>query len=200
MPDIGEDTDYADRIATNADALKGSWNATLDELDAMAEELAAEGWETTAVAADGVAPEAADTEPTGRFGLTYTFVDNVADEVADAIARAAGVSVEGLQGLDGDGTLDRDAFDRYEVFQREADGHVYHVVAFFDDETGTALLVAGAYQQLYARALRETVVERVETYTHFTRLDETPIASFHHEEWEPFFPNAEARLAERADE
>jgi hypothetical protein len=200
MPDIGEDVDYADRIAGNADALKGAWNATREELYAMADELEAEGWETVAVSADHVAPEGPGFEPEGRFGLTYTFVDNVADDVRDAVATAADVSAEELDALDDEETLELDAFDRYEVFQRETDGHVYQVVAYFDADSGSALLVAGAYQQLYAGPLRETVVDRDELYTHFQRLDESPIASFRHEEWEPFFPNAETRLADGPDE
>ena len=200
MPEIGEDTDYADRVATNAEALKGAWNATREELYAMEEELAEEGWDVLAVAADHVAPEAPDFEPEGRFGLTYTLVDNLADDVQEHVAETAGLSAEELDALDDEETLELGAFDRFEVYQREADGHVYQVVAYFDEEAETALLLAGAYELLYATPLREAVVENDVMYTHLQRLDESPIASFRHEEWEPFFPNARQRLAESPDD
>ena len=200
MPEIGEDTDYADRLGTNAEALKSAWNATREELYAMEEELEEEGWHVVAVSADHVAPEAPDFEPEGRFGLTYTFVDNVAEEVTEHVAETAGLSIEEFDGLDDDETLELGAFDRFEVFQRETDGHVYQVVAYFDDEAGAALLVAGAYQLLYATSLRETVVEEDVTYTHLQDLDGSPIASFRHDEWEPFFPNARQRVAESPDD
>jgi hypothetical protein len=194
MPEIGEDTDYADRIATNADALKGAWNATREELYGMAEELEEEGWDTLAVAADHVAPEGPNFEPKGRFGLSFTLVDNLADDVEAFVAETAGLSEAAYEDL-GDGeTRELDAFDRFEVFQRETEGHVYMVVVFFDDDTERALLLAGAYQVMFANPLREAVVEHDETYTHVLRLDGTPIASFRHEEWEPFFPNARQRL------
>ncbi|MWG34758.1 DUF7529 family protein [Halomarina oriensis] len=200
MPEIGEDTDYADRIATNAEALKGAWNATREELYGMADELEAEGWETLAVAADHVAPEGPNFEPQGRFGLSFTLVDNLADDVESFVAETAGLSAAEYDDLIEGETRELDAFDRFEVFQRETDGHVYILVAYFDDDQQRALLLAGAYQVMFANPLRKTVVERDETYTHILRLDETPVASFYHEEWEPFFPNAKQRLADAPDE
>lgn len=200
MPEIGEDTDYADRLGTNAEALKGAWNATREELHAMEAELAEEGWDVLAVSADHVAPEAPDFEPKGRFGLTYTFVDNVAEEVRAHVAETAGLGVEEFDGLDDEETLELGAFDRFEVYQRETDGHVYQVVAYFDDEAGAALLLAGAYELMYANSLRETVVENDVMYTHLQQLGGSPIASFRHDEWEPFFPNARQRLTESPDD
>ncbi|MFD1513157.1 DUF7529 family protein [Halomarina rubra] len=200
MPEIGEETDYADRVASNADALKNAWNATREELYGMAEELEEKGWDALAVAADDLAPESPEQEPTGRYGLTFGVVDNLADDVLEVLATVTDHTVEELAAQEEGEPLELDAFDRFEVFQHEQSGQVYMVVAYFDDDSQTALLLAGAYQQMYAGAVRRAVVDNETAFVHVQRLDRTPVASFRHEEWEPFFPKAEQRLAEGADE
>lgn len=200
MPEIGEDADYADRIASNADVLKEAWNATREELYGMAEELEEEGWDALAVAADDLAPESPEQEPKGRYGLTFAVVDNLADDVLEVLATVTDYSVEELAAQEEGEPLELDAFDRFEVYQHETGGQVYMVVAYFDDETETALLLAGAYQQMYAGGVRRAVVENETVFVHVQRLSGTPVASFRHEEWEPFFPKARQRVEEGPDE
>ena len=118
----------------------------------------------------------------------------------ELLATVTDHTVEELAAQEEGEPLELDAFDRFEVFQHETGGQVYMVVAYFDDDTQTALLLAGAYQQMFAGAVRRAVVDNETAFVHVQRLDRTPVASFRHEEWEPFFPKAKQRLAEGADE
>lgn len=191
MPETGGDRDYADSIASDADALKNAWQATVGEMRAMAEELEAEGWSVTAVGADHTAPEPPEMGPEGRFGLAYVVPDNHAREVRRTIAAAAGVEESEL---DTDEPHELDAFGRYEVYRNESSGSAFQVTALYDDDSRTALLVAGTYELYAAQSLMAAAVERDEMYTHIQTLDGTPVGSFHHDDWELFFPSARQRL------
>ncbi|WP_254536668.1 DUF7529 family protein [Halomarina litorea] len=191
MPETGGDRDYADEIASNADVLKGAWQATIGEMRAMGEELEADGWSVTTVGADHTAPEPPDVGRSGRFGLVYVVPDNYAREVRRAIAAAADVDVDDL---DTDEPRELDAFGRYEVFRNESSGNAFQVTALYDDDSKTALLVAGSYELRHAPPLMKAALERGEMYTHIQTLDETPVGSFYHDDWELFFPNARQRL------
>lgn len=197
MPEIGGDRDYADEIASDADVLKNAWGATIGEMRAMAEDLEAEGWSVTTVGADHTAPEPPDVGPEGRFGLSYVVPDNYAREVRATIAAAAGVDEDEL---DTEEPRELDAFGRYEVYRTESSGHAFQVTALYDDDTKTALLLAGTYELRHATSLMKAAVERDEMYTHIQTLDETPVGSFHHEDWELFFPNARQRLGLTGEE
>ena len=191
MPEEGGDRDYADSIASNADALKQAWRATIGEMRTMAEELEEEGWSVTTVGADHTAPEPPDSGPEGRFGLSYVIPDNRAREVRRTIAAAAGVEEAEVTA---DEPRELGAFGRYEVYRTESSGNAFQVTALYDDDSRTALLIAGSYELRHATALMRTAIERDEMYTHLQTLDGTPAGSFHHDDWALFFPRARQRL------
>lgn len=191
MPEAGDDADYADRIAATADAKKDAWQRTIDQMRALGEELGEEGWTVTAAGADHTAPEPPEMGPEGRFGLVHVVPGNVADGVRSALAAAAGVEESAL---DTEETVELGAFGRYEVFRKEVGNDVFQVTALYDDETETALLLAGTYELTYAEGLMRAALERGETYTHVQTLDGTPVGSFRHDDPSLFFPNAERRI------
>jgi hypothetical protein len=191
MPEAGDDADYADRIAATADAKRDAWQRTIDEMRAIAEELDADGWAVTTAGADHTAPEPPDAGPEGRYGLVHVVPGNVAEDVRDALSRAAGE--DALDASEGAGR-ELDAFGRYEVFRKEVGNDVFQVTVLFDDDTETALLLAGSYELTYVEGLLRAAVERDAVYTHVQTLDGTTVASFRHEDPSLFFPNAEARV------
>ena len=181
MPTHTEDElDYAERMSQNAGAYKDAWEATIEEMKAMAAELEEDGWDATYVGAGHTAPESPRVDPEGRFGLTYVIPNNYEEDFTSAF-RPGG-------------------FDEYEVFRNEVAGTVFQVTVFYDEETNRAILLAGNYEMMHANPLIATAMKEGEMYTHVQLLDKTHLGSFRHEQWEPFFPNGEQRLQEVSEE
>lgn len=170
MTDIADDDfEDVDRIAATADVRKQAWTATLEDMDATADELEAEGWETVRIPAGDTGPLGADEGADDRFGLVYVVPGDRADAVEAAV--------------------DAGSFPTFEVYRAERDGQVYLVTVLFSPETETAVLVAGQFELRRAAGCVEAAVENDEMWTHLVRLDGTPVASFRHDDYEKFFPS-----------
>jgi len=169
MPESSTDgLDDAERLAGHVDVLKDAWQRTLTDMDQLAEARAAEGWETTAVAAG-------DTGATGRsdgtledFGLVYVVPDN---------------DVEAIET-----TLEAGTLDQYEVYRQTTARRVFLVTEYFDADERAALYVAGTYELRNARAMVTAAREEGTFYTHLRTLDRTPVATFQHDELTKFVP------------
>ncbi|MEF8790329.1 MAG: hypothetical protein V5A61_09395 [Haloarculaceae archaeon] len=180
MPETGEDADYAERAAAKSEVTKDAWEATIEDMYAMAAELEEEGWEVAAIGAGHTAPESPRAEPEGRYGLTYTIPDNYAEAFREAFRE--------------------DGFERYEVYRQEQEGTAFQVTALYDEETSTAILLAGAYELRHANPLIATAMKVGEMYSHVRLLDGTHLGSFRHEDYELFFPDADRRMNEVTEE
>jgi hypothetical protein len=169
MPENSPDgIDPAERLAGNADVLKDAWQRTLAEMSALADERAANGWETVATAAGDSGPMGRDVGETDQFGLVHVIPDNDVPDIEDAIAA---------------GTL-----DQYEVYRQTTARRVFLVTEYFDADEEIALFVAGTYELRTARGMVTAAREEGTFYTHLRTLDETPVASFEHRELEKFVP------------
>jgi hypothetical protein len=170
MPEIGDsDVEDAERWAANADREKQAWEATLEDMQAMAEDLEAEGWDTVATAAGHTAPESPEAGDYDRFGLTYVVPDDFAEEFTDAFAV-------------GD-------FPQFEVYRAEQDGRVFLVTVLMDPDAKQAILLAGTYEIRHALGCVKAAEEAGEMYTHVVTLDQTHLGSFRHDNHEKFFPD-----------
>ena len=173
--DRSEDFDVPgapEELSASADIHKNAWSQTLDDMQALADELREEGWETviTAPTVD-TAPEPPEEGPESRWGLVHVVPDNYADDVGEAVEAAE--------------------FPKFDVFRATAEGRVFLVTQLLDPETQTAVLVAGNFERRVARGAVNAAVEHDEFYTHLQTLDGTPIGSFQHESYEKFFPEAD---------
>ncbi|WP_458207265.1 DUF7529 family protein [Haladaptatus sp. NG-SE-30] len=172
MPEIGdEDTDYAERIAANADVEKDAWGRTLDDMESMAADLESEGWDVIQIPASHTAPEHPEAGETDRFGFVYVIPDNYAEAFSEAVEA-------------GD-------FPKYQVFRQEVSSRVFMLTQYLDAETGTAILIAGTYEMMHAPALVKTAMREDEMYSHVQTIDGTVLGSFRHDEYTKFFPNPE---------
>lgn len=171
MPETSDDADYADRLAARSEGLKDAWGATIADMEALAEEYEAEGWQTVTIPAGHTAPEPPDSGVEGRFGLVYVIPDNYAERFTEA--------------------FEAGEFPRYDVFRNEASGQVFVVTALLDTESETVILIAGGFERHNARSLVATAVETGEMYTHVQTLDGTPLGSFRHDDPEKFFPTTD---------
>ena len=166
MPETGDDAEH-DRLAPNADALKNAWSATLEDMNALADEYEAEGWNVVAIPSGHTGPEAPDFGTEGDFGLVYLIPDNYADDFETA--------------------FDAGEFPRYDVFRNEVGGQVFLVTVLMDPESETAILLAGGFERRQSRILVNVARERDEMYTHVETLDDR-LGSFRHDDPAKFFP------------
>lgn len=158
-------------LSEKSDPHKSAWQATLHDLDAIAEEHEADGWDVVKIASQDVAAEARDTNNVeGRFGLSFVIPDNYADAF-----RAA---------------FEAGTFPQYEVYRGETSGRVFLIVEYLDPDTQTAIVVAGNFWRRDANLMLEDAVDADKMYTHYHVLDGTHLGSFEHEEVEKFFPEA----------
>jgi hypothetical protein len=172
MPETGDDgTEYAERIAANADGEKDAWRLTLDDMEAMAADLEDEGWNVIDIPASHTAPENPDAGETDRFGFVYVIPDNYAEEFSDAVEAGT--------------------FPTYRVFRKEVSSRVFMLTQYLDPDTDTAILIVGTYEMMHAPPLVKTAMREDEMYSHVQTIDGTVLGSFRHGDYTKFFPNPE---------
>ena len=171
MPKTGsgdDEPDYAEQIAADADVHRNAWQRTLDDMEAMADDLEADGWEVITVAAGHTAPTNPDVGETDRFGFVHVVPDNKAEPLEDAIETGS--------------------FPKYQVFRNEMQSRIFMVTQLVDPDSETAILVAGNFEMRHAPGLVKNSLQEGVTYTHLQTLDRTHIGSFRHDDVEKFFP------------
>lgn len=158
--------------AASSDTHKAAWRQTIDEMEAMADELEADGWDVVAFPAGHTGPEAPDHgDDQERFGLTHVIPGNKVDPFLEA--------------------YESGSFEDYQVFQNEVAGRVFVVTVIQDRPTETAIIIAGSYERRHAQGLVRAATEADTMYTHVRRLDGTDVGTFEHEDYQPFFPDAD---------
>lgn len=175
MDDIGETRELQKEqsLKQSSEVRSESWQKTIDQAEALAEEHSENGWEAASVAAfhtDPVSPSMGDDDD--RFGLVHVIPDNHADRVASL--------------------LEANDFTEYQVYGRSISTFRFQVTELLDPERESALLIAAAYELPRANGLFTAMQERELMYTHAKTIDGTPLGVIKHEEYEPFLP-AEAR-------
>lgn len=172
MVETGDDEpDYAERIAARASVTKEAWQATLDEMRALAEDLESEGWEALAIPAGHTAPENPRSSDRDRFGLTHV-VPNDEAETFDRLFEAG-------------------AFPEYEVYRNDIEGREFVLTVLSDPRREVAILIAGSYELRNAGGCVSAALDAGKMYTHVQLLDGTHLGSFEHDEPKKFFPHAE---------
>lgn len=175
MPENTSDgIENAERLAAAADILKDAWQQTLSEMKALAAEREEAGWETVVTAAGDTGSMGRSAGDTDQFGLVFVVPDSDVPDIEATLAA---------------GTL-----DQYEVYRQTTDRRVFLVTEYFDADAEVALYVAGSYELRNARAMVTAAHDEGTFYTHLRTLDETPVASFEHDELEKFVPEDAVRI------
>lgn len=150
------------------DAVKQGWIQLLDEMDAMAEELESEGWETLSIPAGDSAPVLAEESHTDRHGYAYVIPGDAAETFAELFAQGG--------------------FPRTELYQATSEAHLFLLTVFMDPSTDAAILLAGVLDRGELTDCRQAALETGVMYSHIFKVDGTHLGSFEHDESEPFFP------------
>lgn len=148
---------------------RGAWEQTLAEMHELADQRAADGWDTVTVQAGDTAPEPPSAGESDRFGLVYTVPNDTADAVRSFSETA---SVDG-----------------YTVYRQEAGSDLFLVTEITDSDARTALFVAGVVDLDVADDLVAAASAATEMYTHVQLLDWTHLGSFRHDDPAAFFPS-----------
>ena len=144
------------------------WGRTLETATEMAAELRSEGWSVETVRAAHVAPEPPSHGETDRFGFVYLAQGEVADDVRAAVAEGE--------------------FDGYELFTHRDGSDLYAVTRLTDRDRDLAVLLVGAIDLTTAGELAAVARDRGEMYSHVQLVDGTHLATFRHDDADPFFP------------
>jgi hypothetical protein len=154
---------------TDEPAANEGWIQLLEEMDAMAEELSAEGWETLTIPAGEAGAVLADDMYTDRHGYAYVVPGNAAEQFEELFVP--------------------DGFPRTEVYRATTASHLFLLTVFLDPETGAAILLAGTLDRDSLDGCRECARATGVTYSHLFTVDGTHLGSFEHDDPEPFFPD-----------
>jgi len=148
----------------------GSWERTLSELDALTEELEAEGWEVCSFPAGATGFETRVEGENEDFGAIFVVPGDVAEELREL--------------------HERGEFPRYRVYGRTVSGRRFLVLRFDDPEAETCVLVAASFAVEDARRLLPDVRETGVVYVRFRTLDGTRVATFELSDPGPLVPDA----------
>lgn len=150
---------------------ESAWARTIEEMNDLAERLAADGWDVVATPAGHVAPESPSSGDSDRFGFVFVVPGDEEDAFRDA--------------------FETGEFGEYQVFRRRVGNHLYLVVQFTDPDAEIAILLAGGVDMTEAQGMIDAARDRGEMYTHVQLLDWTHLGSFRHEDFETFFEATE---------
>lgn len=167
----GEGDDPRESAVTGAEVHSSAWEATIDDMLAMAEEMEENGWDVVAITAGDTVAESPEAGDTDRFGLSHVIPDNKAEAFEEAF--------EGRE------------FPRYEVYRAEREGRSFVLTVLLDPDSSTAILIAGNHDLRNAGGCIRAAIEEDAMYTHVQLLDGTHLGSFRHEDYEKFFPESD---------
>ncbi|MFB6268650.1 MAG: hypothetical protein ABEH83_01810 [Halobacterium sp.] len=152
--------------------LKQAWQDTLEDMEALAEERRADGFDVTAIAAVDAGPIGRDTTADeGEFGMEFVIPDNRVDDFVDAFEA-------------GD-------YPEYDVFRAEQASDAFIVEELRDPDAGRVILLAGAYALRDVTTCAYAARKEDEMYTFVRTLDGTRYGAFRHEGYRKFFPRAD---------
>lgn len=151
------------------EAAKEGWIQLLEEMEAMDDQFAAEGWETLSIAAGDAAPVVPEKSSLDRHGYAYVIPGDDAERFRERFVP--------------------DGFPRSEVYRAVAGSNLFLLTVLQDPPTETAILVAGVLDLGDLSECRRISQQSGKMYTHILKIDGTHLGSFEHDDPEPFFPD-----------
>jgi len=142
-----------------------AWKQTLDDMDVIAEERRADGWDVRtlfSVHTDTVSIDMGDHDD---FGLFHIVPNNQTDAFEE--------------------WFDLEEFTEYLVYGTDVEGFMYAVIEFIDSETKRSILLASRYDMTRAKGMVQSAHEEGVLYSRVKTVDGTVLGVFEHEEFTP---------------
>ncbi len=144
-----------------------AWNVTIEDMEAIAADRRADGWDVVSIAADRTVPKAGRSD-VDRTGLVHTIPDPSVAEF--------------------ERVYERGSFPEYLAYRNEVDDTVYLVTECIDPEREVVILIAGQYEAETAAETVEVATERGRIHTYVEDAAGTPLGEFVHEDPWPLLP------------
>lgn len=175
-PVVGEEFEdhheRVERIDRSQQQLKDAWKDTLEDMEALAAERRADGYDVTAIAAADAGPIGRDTTADeGEFGMEFVIPDNRIDDFVDA--------------------FEAGEYPEYDVFRAEVAADAFLVEELRDPDAERVILLAGAYPLKDVTTCAYAARKEDRMYTYVRTLDGTRYGAFRHEGYQKFFPRAD---------
>lgn len=172
--------DRVERVAGKSDLMKNAWEDTLEDMEALAEEHRAEGFDVAVMPAVDAGPIGRDTNnPDGEFGVEFVIADNYVEEFRDAFEA-------------GD-------YPTYDVYRAEVENELFLVVELVDQDAEHVILLAGAFPLRDTPMAAFAARDEGETYTFVRTMDGERHGAFKHDGYRKFFPRADNLPEDPAD-
>ena len=168
-----------ERMARTSDQATSGWEQTLEDMEALVEARADEGYETVTVVAGHTAPVDPSSGDTEEWGLSYVVPGNTVEDVMALYERAT--------------------FEETGVYQASTGPYQFLVTECLDHDANLALYIAGSFEIRFAGTLVRTALEEGRMYSHLQRIDGTPLATIEHDDPEAFFPDPQKYYAYEPD-
>ncbi len=162
-------------VDQDSEAVRTSWEATLQDMQAMAADREEKGYETLALPSHNTAPVAPADGDDERWGLSHLLDSDDAEAFSEFV-----------EGRD---------FTDTGVYQFEDAGNVMLVTEHIDYDNEQVLFIAGAFRMIDASAMVRAAMDRGKLHTYVRTLDQTIIHTFDHDDPTAFFPDPDAYYA-----
>lgn len=159
-----------ERLARNHEAMKNTWQQTVADMRAMAEDREQNGYETHTIPAGDTAPVSPDS-PRDYWGLSYLVPGNFTDTLVEF--------------------LEVGEFEETGVYQIHDSGSIFMVTEAIDHGSGLVLFVAGSFWMKDAPDLVAAAMNKGSMYSQFRLIDSTHLGGIKHDDPSAFFPNPE---------
>lgn len=145
-----------------------AWQATNDDMQAIAGDRRADGWTTTTMPAVHTSTVSRDTGEDDRFGLVHVIPGNHAEDFVAA--------------------YEDHAFPEYLAYRRQVEFAVFLVIEHLDPDANHALLIACHYDARKATGMVANARETGELYSYCQTLDGTLLGTFSYPDPAPLLP------------
>jgi len=146
-----------------------AWQRTREEVEAMGEELEAEGWDVVTLFADHATALGPGQDHVDPYGLVYTVPDPEAERLGDLF--------EGVETV------------QWEVFRSAGGNTAFLVTRLLAPDAEVAALLAGGIDVGDLQGIRRHALDVGAIYSHVRTIDGSVVRAFEHDDPEPFFPD-----------
>lgn len=152
------------RLQNQQGSQSKAWEQTLEDMDAIADDRTAAGWDVVTVMAVHTDTVSRDMGEEDDFGLKHIIPDNHAERFTEAFD---------------------DGYTEYLAYGTDVDGYMFAVTELIDPEEERSILVANRYDMTRSRGMVQNAYDEGVLYSYFKTIDGTILGRFEHEEFEP---------------
>ena len=146
-----------------------SWSEFLEDMDGLADEFEADGWEPLILVAGDTAAIGSDHKGFDHHGFVYVVPGDDGEQFADV--------------------FEPGRFTEADVYKAPGGSHQFFLTVLREPDLETAIFLAGALERNSLRSCKQAAMKTDRMYSHVVRIDGTHLGSVAHDNPEVFFPD-----------